>query len=332
MTIIGYHASQEQFSPSELLSFVRQAEQEGFESVMSADHFNPWSERQGQSAFTWTWLGAAMQATTLPFGSLAIPGGWRYHPAILAQAIATLAQMFPARLEWIAAGSGQALNERVVGANWPSKEIRNRRLLDGISIMRMLWAGETVNKEDGDIRVLQARLWTLPPTAPKVLAAALSPETAKWAGTWADGLITVNQPPEKLESIIAAFRQGGGQGKPLYLQLHLSWDESDGQALENAYDQWSRNIFPFPLSEALHTTALYDAAATFVRPEDMHEHMLVSADLHEHAKCIQRYERMGFDHIYLHNVGRNQQAFIETFGRHVLPALKGAVEKYAVEE
>lgn len=322
MVSIGFHASQEQFAPSELLAFAQAAERAGFHSVMSADHFNPWSERQGHSGFTWSWLGAALQATALPFGSLAIPGGWRYHPVMLAQAIATLAELFPQRLEWIAAGSGQALNEQVVGAGWPSKPERDRRLEEGVEIMRALWAGETVNRERGALRARQARLWTLPESLPRVFAAALTPETAERAGRWADGLITANQPPGELRAIIDAFRRGGGEGKPVYLQLHLSWAERDGQALENAYDQWRTNIFPSALTEALPDPGLYDLAASLIAPEAMHGHMTISADPDAHIESVRNHAALGFTRIYLHNVGRNQAAFIETFGRHVLPAVR----------
>lgn len=145
MVLIGYHVSHEQFAPDELLRYAVAAEAAGFGAVMSSDHFHPWSRAQGQSGFGWAWLGAAMQATTLPFGTLCVPGGWRYHPAIVAQAAATLERLFPGRLRWIAAGSGEALNEAIVGARWPDKAVRNERLRAGVDIVRRLWAGDTVS-------------------------------------------------------------------------------------------------------------------------------------------------------------------------------------------
>lgn len=320
MPFIGFHASHEQFSPKELLDLVQAAEDAGFQEVMSADHFNPWSERQGQSGYTWSWLGAALQATRLPFGSLAIPGGWRYHPAMLAQAIATLADMFPDRFRWIAAGSGQALNELVFNGHWPIKSERNRRLKAAVDIMRSLWAGETVTADEPFI-VREAKLWSLPQTAPQVFGAALTPETAEWMGSWADGLITVNQPRAKLEKVLEAFRKGGGSKKPVYLQLHLSWARTEEEALDNAYDQWRTNALGWELSEVLRSPALYDAAARHVRPEDMRRCVLISADPVQHAAWIAGMAEMGFDGIFLHNVGRNQREFIATFGRAVLPEI-----------
>jgi coenzyme F420-dependent glucose-6-phosphate dehydrogenase len=142
MTRFGYHVSHEQFAPSDLLQWTKRAEEAGFDCAMSSDHFHPWSERQGQSGFAWSWLGAAMEATNLPFGIISAPG-YRYHPAVIAQGAATLAQMYPDRL-WLAFGSGEAINEYITGAAWPDKHERNARLLECAQIIRALLAGETV--------------------------------------------------------------------------------------------------------------------------------------------------------------------------------------------
>src|ERR1041384_4423806 len=157
MVEFGYHASHEQFSPRELLSYIQLAEKAGFTAAMSSDHFSPWSERQGESGFAWSFLGAALAATQLPFGVVNAPGQ-RYHPAIVAQAIATLAQMFPGRF-WAALGSGEASNERVTGEGWPRKEVRDRRLVECVDVIRRLLRGEEVN-HDGLVHVNRAKLWT----------------------------------------------------------------------------------------------------------------------------------------------------------------------------
>jgi coenzyme F420-dependent glucose-6-phosphate dehydrogenase len=159
---IGYHASHEQFSPRELLACVQLAEEAGFQAAMCSDHFYPWSERQGQAGFAWSWLGAAMQVTSLPFGVVTVPGSWRYHPAILAQAAATLAEMFPGRF-WLAPGSGERLNEHITGEHWPPKRERNARLKEAVEIMRALWKGETVTHR-GLLRIEEAKLYTRPET------------------------------------------------------------------------------------------------------------------------------------------------------------------------
>src|SRR5688572_30493939 len=204
---IGFHASHEQFTPSRLLRLAQLAQQAGFQAGMCSDHFNPWGERQGQSGFAWSWLGAALQAVPAwTFGMVNAPGQ-RYHPAILAQAAATLGEMFPGRL-WCAFGSGQYLNEHITGQPWPTKAERNERLRESVEVMRRLWRGETVTHRGRWFAVEEAKLYTRPADPPRVYGAALTEETARFVGSWADGLITVHAAPENLRKIVAAFREG----------------------------------------------------------------------------------------------------------------------------
>lgn len=319
MASIGIHASHEQIAPSALLAAMREAEAAGFECAWSSDHFTPWSERQGESGFAWSWLGAALQATAIPYGVVNAPGQ-RYHPAIVAQAAATLAEMFPGRLS-VALGSGEFSNEHITGAPWPRKAVRNARLLECVDVMRALFAGEVVS-HDGLVTVDRARLWTLPERPPPLLATAVSVETAGWAGGWADGLITIQQPREHLERMLEAFREGGGAGKPVTVQVHLSWAPTDAEALAIAVDQWRANVLGPPLSWDLATVEEFDAAARYVRPEDLHGPVLISSDLGRHRAWIEELAALGFDAIYLHHVGREQRGFIEAFGEHVLPGLR----------
>src|SRR3982751_3373441 len=199
MTVIGFHCSHEQISPAQLLKDVQQAEQAGFTAGMSSDHFSPWSERQGESGFAWSFLGAALATTTIPFGVVNAPGQ-RYHPAIIAQAIATLAQMFPGRF-WAALGSGEASNERVNGEAWPRKELRDRRLVECVDVIRRLLHGEEVS-HDGLVHVNRARLWTLPDRQPALIAPAVTVATARAGAEWADGLVTINQPHDHLREMV----------------------------------------------------------------------------------------------------------------------------------
>ncbi|MFS8145071.1 TIGR03885 family FMN-dependent LLM class oxidoreductase [Rhizobium sp. BR 249] len=322
MTLIGYHASHEQFSPSELLEYVQAAEAAGFKAIMSSDHLTPWSGKQGQSGFAWAWLGAALQATpSIPFGIITVPMAWRYHPAITAQAGATVAQMFPGRLPWIAVGTGQAMNEHVTGERWPSKPERNERLRAAVEIIRDLWSGKLVSRME-PIKVDQARVHTLPHEIPRIVAGALSPSTAEWAGGWADALITINQPRDKLGEVVDAFRRGGGEGKPLYLQTHISIAGSEEEARANAFDQWRSNAISAAISETLRLPEEFDEACLKVRPEDMDEHVRISADPQRHVEWLKADAAMGFEQIYVHNVGRNQREFIEVFGREVLPSFQ----------
>ena len=323
MARIGYHCSHEQYSPRDLLRYVRLAEQAGFGSAMCSDHFHPWTPEQGHSGFAWSWLGAALQATSLPFGVVTVPGGWRYHPAIVAQAAATLAQMFPGRF-WIAPGSGEALNEHIVGEHWPDKGMRNARLREACDIIRALWAGETVTRHDL-IPTEDAKLYTLPPEPPMIVGAALSPETARWMGGWADGLITVVGERESMQRIVDAFREGGGEGKPLFLQAQLSWAPDEDTALAEAHAQWGSVQFPSPVLAALRMPEDFAAAGEYTRREDIHKKVRVSADPERHLEWLLGDVEMGFEEINLHSIPRStQERFIETFGERVLPELAKA--------
>ncbi len=320
MANLGYHASHEQFKPSVLLEYVQAAYQAGFTRISCSDHFHPWSDRQGESGFAWSWLGAAMQATNLPFGVVCAPGQ-RYHPAIIAQAAATLAEMFPNRF-WVALGSGQALNEQITGEKWPSKAERNARLQECVDVIRALWAGETVTHY-GSVCVEAAKLYTRPEVPPRIIGAAITPQTAQWVASWADGLITISHFYEKLQQVVEAFRQGGGEGKPMYLKVQLSYAADEEKALQGAYEQWRTNIFKSVLLADLRSPKQFDAAAEFVKPEDMYKYVRISARPEQHIEWLQKYIELGFSELYLHNVNREQQAFIEVFGEKVLPALAG---------
>lgn len=319
MTIVGWHASHEQLPPSRLLDAVRLAEAAGFDAAMSSDHFAPWSQRQGQSGFAWSWLGAAMATTGLPFGIVNAPGQ-RYHPAVIAQAAATLAEMFPDRF-WVALGTGEFANEHITGEPWPDKATRNRRLEECVAVMRALFAGEEVTHH-GLVVVDRARLWTRPATAPMLLAAAVSPATARWAGGWADGLITVNQEPSALRDVLDAFREGGGAGKPTYLQVHVSWAPTDDEALAIAYEQWRTNVFDPPLLWDLALPEHFEAAGRYVRPADVAERVIVSSDPARQLARLTELVEVGFDGVWIHHVGTEQARFIDVFGEHVVPQLR----------
>ena len=317
--IIGFHASHEQFRPDRLLRLVQAAEAAGFDAAMCSDHWAPWSEAQAESGFAWSWLGAALATTSLPFGVVNAPGQ-RYHPAIVAQAAATLAVMFPNRF-WIAVGSGQLLNEHITGQPWPTKEDRNARLRESADVMRMLWAGETVSHA-GHVTVSEARLWTRPERPPMLVGAAVTPATAGWVAEWADALITVVQAGEQLDAVIEAFRSNGGEDKPMYLQVHLSYAPTEAEAREAAFAQWRQNTLPNSVMTDLRHPAQIETAATHVGQDDLDDAVRISADPGRHVEWIARELDRGFDAVYLHEVGPEQERFVETFGREVLPRLR----------
>ena len=257
----------------------------------------------------------------LSFGAISVPGGWRYNPALLAQAVGTLGQMFPGRLPWIALGSGQLLNEHVTGEAWPDKANRNARLREGAEIMRKLLAGETVTHR-GLVTTVDAKVWSRPDVATKLMGAATTVETAAWCGGWADGLLTVNPALDDLQSIVDAFGEGGGTGKPLHLKVDISWAPSREEALSEAHEQWRFNALGSGVNWDIRMPADFDVATRFVRPEDISRSVLIVSDPAVLTEWLADRVALGFETINLHNVGRNQARFIEMVGEKVLPGLR----------
>lgn len=315
MKQIGFHASHELYGPRELLELAKLAGHAGFDSVSCSDHFHPWSE-SGQSGYAWSWLGAALESVPLSFGTVCAPGQ-RYHPAIIAQAAATLAQMYPQRF-WIALGTGQNLNEHITGDRWLPKKQRQQRLSESVDIIRRLWTGELVSAE-GLVRVQDARLYSLPDVKPLIFGAAITDETAEWVGSWADGLLTVAKEPEDLAKTVAAFRRGGGDGKPMRLQSAISFDESDEIATLTAFRKWGMASLEVGEIQDVALPEEFDRRVVDHQPKEMRERLRISSDLEQHVEWIRSDFNLGFEAVYLHYVGADIREFIETFSSEVLP-------------
>jgi G6PDH family F420-dependent oxidoreductase len=320
----------EQFAPMEAVELSAFAEQHGFSGVMAADHFQPWVPAQGQSSFVWNVLTAVGERTRGDLGPGVTAPTFRWHPAMVAQASATLAAMYPGR-HWLGLGSGEALNEHIIGGYWPEAPERINRMFEAIEIISKLFtaslAGKDVKHAGQFYKLETTRLWTMPEVAPEILVATSGPVTARRAGKFADGLITVGAPLEKISGLFAKFDDGAREaGKdpatmPKVLQLHLSWAPTHEEALRNALVEWPNGGMKFPKGDIRSPFEL-EQMARLVRPEDFEGRLVISEDPDVHRAYIQQFVDLGFDRIYLHNVGRNQREWIETFGRDVLPALK----------
>jgi coenzyme F420-dependent glucose-6-phosphate dehydrogenase len=329
MTIIGYAAALEQFPPTELLNYAVLAEQHGFKGVMAADHFQPWVPQQGNNSFVWSWMAALGQASTaLTFGPGVTCPSFRFHPAIVAQAAATQAAMTPGRF-WLGLGSGEALNEHVVGGIWPEPHVRLKMMQEAIEIIKKLFSGKVARHDDGRYFTMErVRLWTLPEKPAPIYVATAGPITAKWTGENCDGFITPGASIEKLKGLLDAFEKGArGVGKdpstmPKLLQIHLSWADTYEQALQNALTEWPNGGMPFPKAD-IRSPEDFAEIAKLVRPENYKNRMLISPDLDEHRANLQQFVDLGFDEIHVHNVGRNQEQFIKAFGEQVIPKLTG---------
>jgi len=327
MTIIGYAAALEQFPPTELLNYAVLAEQHGFKGVMAADHFQPWVPQQGNNSFVWSWMAALGQASTaLTFGPGVTCPSFRFHPAIVAQAAATQAALTPGRF-WLGLGSGEALNEHVVGGIWPEPHVRLKMMQEAIEIIKKLFSGKVARHDDGKYFTMErVRLWTLPEKPAPIYVATAGPITAKWTGENCDGFITPGASIEKLKGLLDAFEKGArGVGKdpstmPKLLQIHLSWADTYEQALQNALTEWPNGGMPFPKAD-IRSPEDFAEIAKLVRPENYKNRMLISPDLDEHRANLQQFVDLGFDEIHVHNVGRNQEQFIKAFGEQVIPTL-----------
>jgi G6PDH family F420-dependent oxidoreductase len=327
MTKIGYACMLEQFHPTDLLDWAEAAESAGFSAGFQvSEHFHPWTPQQGQSAFAWSFMGALGQRTSLPFGTAVTCPGFRYHPAVIAHAAATLGAMYPGRF-WLGLGAGEALNEHVIGGEWPEVGIRSAMMFEAIEIIGKLFTGKVV-KHDGEYFTLEsARLYTRPEQPVPIYVATAGPVNAKRTGKFADGIITVGAADEKINMLWDKFREGAreagkdAEAMKTQLQIHVSWAPTQAEAEENALKEWPNGGMPFPKQD-IKNPEDFENIAKLVRIENFANRMLISPDLEEHTAQIQRFVDMGFDEIYLHNVGRDQAAFISTFGEKVLPSLK----------
>jgi G6PDH family F420-dependent oxidoreductase len=327
VTKIGYAAMLEQFHPTDLLEWCPQAEAAGFSAgFMVSEHFQPWTPTQGNAAFAWTFMGALGQVTTLPIGLAVTAPGFRYHPAVIAHAAATMGAMYPGRF-WLGLGAGEALNEHVIGGKWPEIGVRSSMLFEAIEVIKQLFSGEVVRHGGEYFTLESAKLYTRPEEPVPIYVATAGPMNARRTGRHADGMITVGAADEKIHMLWDKFAEGALQSgrdphaMPKLLQIHVSWAESRQAAEEQAVREWPNGGMPFPKQDVRHPEDFANMAM-LVRADHFTNRVLISADLDEHAAHIQKFVDMGFHEIHVHNVGRNQAEFIAAYGEKVLPQLR----------
>ena len=318
MVKVGYKLSSEEHRPGDLVRYARLAEDTGFNFTLISDHYHPWTDRQGQSPFAWTVLGAIAQAThTIEVGTAVTCPTIRMHPAIVAQAAATAASLMPGRF-LLGLGTGEALNEHVVGAAWPPIHVRREMLREAITVIRRLWEGDVTNHAGEYYQVHNARLYSLPDQAPPLLVAASGTRSAEMAAAVGDGLIGTS-PDAKA---IKAFERAGGRGKPRYGELTVCWASIEAEARQTAHAWWPTAVIPSPLAWELPTPAHFEAAAHLVTEEAVAESITCGPDAGRHLEAIRKYARAGFDHVCVHQVGPDQEGFMDFYGREVLPRLR----------
>lgn len=314
MAQIGYALSSEEHTPNNLVRHAQHAEERGFKFALVSDHFHPWISRQGHSPFVWSVLGALAHATrTMPFGTGVTCPTIRIHPAIIAQAAATTAAMMPGRF-FLGLGTGENLNEHVLADRWPAYAVRAAMLEEAIHVIRLLWEGGEKSYYGEYYDVENARLYTLPDELPSIMIAASGSSSAEMAGQLGDGLISTAPQAE----IIQNYQDAGGSG-PRYGQLTVCWAESEQEARKTALEWWPTAALGGELSQELPTPSHFEQATQDVTEDQVAQKVVCGPDPQRHIEKIEQYIEAGFDHVYVHQVGPEQDGFIEFYAEHILP-------------
>jgi coenzyme F420-dependent glucose-6-phosphate dehydrogenase len=314
---LGYSLSSEEHGPSDLVRFTKTAEDAGFTFALISDHFHPWVDAQGNSPFVWSVIGGIAETTErIRLGTGVTCPTIRVHPAIIAQAAATSAAMMPGRF-FLGVGSGENLNEHILGDKWPAPDERLEMLEEAVQVIRLLWEGGYQTHRGKHYTVEQARIYTLPDEPPEIAVAAAQPNAAELAGRIGDGFVGVAPEAE----LVQKFEQNGGAGKPRYGHLTVCWAEEEAEAKRTAHENWPNAGLEGPLSQELALPAHFEAAAEMVEPDDLAETMPLGPDPDRYLEEIKAYDDAGFDHVYIHQVGPDQDGFIRFAQRELMPKL-----------
>jgi coenzyme F420-dependent glucose-6-phosphate dehydrogenase len=312
---LGYKLTSEEFSARDLVWQARAAEEHGFSFALLSDHYHPWTDRQGQSPFVWTVIGAVAQVTSkLIIGTGVTCPTFRIHPAIIAQASATAASMLPGRF-FLGVGTGENLNEHILGDRWPEIEVRQERLVEAIKIIHMLWRGEQSSFHGKHFVVENARIYSLPDKPPQLMIAAAGPKSAELAAEWGDGLIAT-QPDRDL---VKKFRHAAGRDHPCYGELHVCFDPDEGRAKRLAHEIWPVAGLPGRLFSELPLPSLFENAAQLISVERVAKTIPCGPDPEDHLKAIRKYVDAGFGHVFIHQIGPKQKEFMNFYAREVFP-------------
>jgi G6PDH family F420-dependent oxidoreductase len=316
MTEFGYFLSCEEHGPAELVEQARMAEQAGFTSLWISDHYHPWNDAQGQSPFVWSVIGALSQSVSLPVQTAVTGPLIRMHPAVVAQAAATSAVQLDGRFR-LGIGSGEALNEHILGDAWPEADVRLEMLEEAVHVMRELFTGEQVSHRGKHYTVENARLYTIPDEPVPIDVSAFGPHAAEVAGRIGDGFITMA--PDT--SAIERFRRSGGGTKPVSAGLKVCWATDKDEAVRTAHHLWANEQLPGELAQLLPTPRHFEQASELVGPERIESSLACGDDPDAHVKAVKEYVDAGFDTVYVNQIGPDQQGFFDFYRTKVLPRL-----------
>jgi len=314
---IGFFLSCEEYTPQQLVEQAVAAERAGFDALWISDHYHPWNDEQGQSPFVWTVIGAVGQACSLPVTTAVTCPTTRIHPAVVAQAVATSAVLLEGRFR-LGIGTGEALNEHILGGPWPPAEIRLEMLEESVQVMRRLWT------EDGFIThrgrhytVDNARLYTRPETPPKVYMSGFGPAATELAARIADGYITTSADTELLD----LFRRESG-GKPAQAGVKVAFAPTEEEGVGHAHRLWPNSGLPGELAQILPSPRHFEQASQLVTKEMVGESMAAGPDPAAHLEAVKEYVDAGFEEVYVGNIGPHTSDMLQMWGREVLPQLR----------
>jgi len=320
MVKIGFKLASEKYNPLELVEFAKKAEDAGFDFAMISDHFHPWTNRQGNSPFVWATLGGISQVTErIPIATGVTCPTFRIHPAIIAHAGATAASMLPGRFI-LGLGSGESLNEHILGDEWPSTPVRIDMLAEAVDIIKTLWnGGAELQDYDGCYYdVENARIYTKTAENPPIFIAAEGEIACEFAGMEGDGLIAQSSNGE----IIKNFKNAGGEGKPCWGEATVSWAKTDEDAKKQAYEFWPIKANTVQINADMPTPTHFEQLGGIINQDILAEMMVCSSSTQEHINEINNYIKAGFDHVCINNVAKDQNGFIEFCKREILPVFK----------
>ncbi|MDO3637317.1 TIGR03557 family F420-dependent LLM class oxidoreductase [Mycolicibacterium arseniciresistens] len=317
MAKIGYFLSCEQYTPAELVDQAKRAEAAGFESLWISDHFHPWNDEQGQSPFVWGVIGALSQVTSLPVATGVTCPTMRIHPAIIAQAAATAAVQLDGRFV-LGVGSGEALNEHVLGDHWPSVGVRLEMLEEAVDVIRLLHGGKEISHHGLHYEVQEARIYTLPEQPVPIYVSGFGPQAAELAGRIGDGFATTMADAE----LIKTFRDSGGGDKPVQAGTKVSWDRDAEKGLDAAHRLWPNESLPGQLAQTLPRPGDFADAGALVPREKVAESVTCGPDPDKHAAQVRQYLDAGVDEVFVQQIGPDLDGFFESWQRDVLPQLR----------
>jgi coenzyme F420-dependent glucose-6-phosphate dehydrogenase len=311
---IGYTLASEDWAPSDLVGLARRAEETGFEYALISDHIHPWIDEQGNSAFVWSVIGGIAEATErLRLGTGVTCPLIRIHPAIVAHAAATCACLMPGRF-FLGLGTGENLNEHVLGDRWPAPDERLEMLEEAIEVMRLLWQGGEQTHRGKHYTVDHCRIYNLPDEPVELAIAAAQPQAAELAGRLGDAFITTSPDAD----LGRTFEEAGGSGKPKYGQLHVCYGDDEEACKKLAAELWPNIGMQGSLGQELPRPEDFELVAPMVTPDDMGEAIPCGPDPDRYREAIKEYEDAGYDHVFVHQIGADQDAFFRFFEAEIL--------------